>query len=111
MSTIIKKTSDLNDYIGFVVLSAPNNFPKVGPFSENSSANLDHAFNEIDAGMLLLQKKIKDSNQLNELRTLLEKSKKAYLDGDDIKGAHLLQDFQDIAFPSRFNDYKKRKNS
>lgn len=109
MGHMIKKLADLNDYIYFVILSAPDRFPKVGPFSENPQANLAHVFNEINAAMSWLEKKIKDNAKLSQLKTLLENAEQAYLEGDNITGAHLLQDFQDIVFPTRFDDYTATK--
>lgn len=104
MQATIKNLADLNDYIGFVVLSAPSKFPKIGPFSGNPQADVTHAFIQLNEGMRLLEKKLKSDEQMERLRKILDDSRNAYLQGDSKRGAHLLQDFQDIVFPGRFRD-------
>lgn len=104
MQAAIKNLADLNDYIGFVVLCAPNKFPKVGPFSGNPQADVNHAFVQLNEGMRLLEKKLKSDEQMEHLRKILDDSRNAYLEGDGKRGAHLLQDLQDIVFPGRFRD-------
>jgi hypothetical protein len=105
----IKKLSDLNDRIGFTVLAAPDQFPKVGVFGDDQKKNLLAAFDILQEGMPLVEKKIKDPVQLSRLQQLLNESLSAYQRGDDMKGAHLLQDFQNIVFPNRFKEYEERK--
>ena len=102
MNMIIKNLSDLNNYIGFVVLSAQNKFPRVGPFSGDHQSDLNHAFDQLKTGILLLAKKINDDKRMRQLQKMLDDSRNAYLEGDIKKGAHLLQDLQEIAFPDRF---------
>jgi hypothetical protein len=105
----IKKLSDLNDRLGFTVLAAPSSFPKVGAFGEDQSKNLLTAFDILREGLPLVEKKIKDPVLVTHLSQLLTDALAAYQEGDDKKGAHLLQDFQDIVFPNRFREYEERK--
>ena len=102
MTMKMSRLSELNDYLGFVVLSAPNKFPKVGPFGEDPANILETAFAQLREAMTLANKKIKDPEVIQELNTLLERSLSAYRAGDVGQGAHLLQDIQDILFPERF---------
>jgi hypothetical protein len=109
MAAKIEKLSDLRARISWIVLSAPAQFPTTGSFSDDQSKNLLVAFDLVYAGFSLVEKRIKDSSRLEELRTLLRDALVAYQHGDDKKGAHLLQDFQGMVFPDRFKEYEDRK--
>jgi hypothetical protein len=100
----ITRLSELNDYLGFVVLSAPNKFPKVGPFGVDPTENLEIAFSQLRDAMSLVKKKTDEPKLLQEINTLLESSLTAYRAGDNKQGAHLLQDIQNILFPERFGN-------
>ena len=105
----IKTLSDLSDRLGFTVLSAPDRFPKVGAFGTDQAKNLLVAFDILHEGFPLVEKKIKDPTQVAHLKQLLSDALAAYQQGDKKKGAYLLQDFEDIVFPSRFREYEARK--
>jgi hypothetical protein len=106
----IKKLSDLNDRIGFTVVSAPDRFPSVGTFGSDQKQNLVTAFNDLHEGFPFVETKIKDPVLLKQLKQLLAEALAAYQRGEKKTGAHLLQDFQDIVFPRRFQEYEERKN-
>jgi hypothetical protein len=101
---MINSLPDLNSYIGFVVLSAPDRFPRVGPFSEDQRANVTHAFEQLSSAMTLVETMIGDKARVEQLHGLLRAARLCYLEGEKLKGAHLLQDFQDMLFPDRFKD-------
>ncbi len=105
----IKQLSDLDDRIGFTVLSAPDRFPMVGSFGNDQKKNLLTAFDILYEGIPFVEQKIKDPEQLEHLKKLLRDALAAYQKGENKKGAHLLQDFQSIVFPNRFKEYEKRK--
>lgn len=109
MAAKIENLSDLRARISWIVLSAPDQFPTTGSFSDDQSKNLLIAFDLVYAGLSLVEKRIKDSSRLEELRALLRDALVAYQRGDDKKGARLLQDFQDMVFPDRFKEYEDRK--
>ncbi len=94
----VKRLSELNDLIGFVVLSAPDRFPQVGAYCTNQTQNLLTAFEKLNDGFYLVQRKIPDPVQLQKLRRLLQDALSAYQQADRKKGAHLLQEFQDSVF-------------
>jgi len=109
MAAKIENLSDLRARISWIVLSAPDQFPTTGSFSGDQSKNLVIAFDLVQAGFPLVEKKIKDPVQLEQLRKLLHDALVAYQHGEDKRGAHLLQDFQGIVFPDRFKEYEERK--
>ena len=76
----------------------PMNFQRKIFLEDNQQLNLEKAFSELNRGMEMLAKKIKDSNKAVQLQKLLDDSLAAYRRGDDVKGAHILQEFQIKAF-------------
>lgn len=105
----ITRLSEFNDALGFLVLAAPDHFPQRAPFGSNQEKNLRLKFKELEDGFPFVEQKIKDPAVLAQLRQLMKDSLTAYLQGDKKKGAHLLQDIQNIVFPRRFKEYEKRK--
>jgi uroporphyrinogen-III decarboxylase len=109
MATKIQNLSDLSDRLGFTVLAAPDRFPMIGSFGSDQKKNLVVAFERLEEGFPLVEKKIKDPAVLKQLRNLLSDALAAYQQSDRKKGAHLLQDFENIVFPNRFKEYEERK--
>ena len=105
----IQRLSELSDRLGFTVLAAPDRFPLVGSFGSDQKQNLVVAFQRLEEGLPLVEKKIKDPAILERLRGLLRDALAAYQQGDRKKGAHFLQDFENIVFPDRFKEYEARK--
>lgn len=93
----VENTNDLLDFLSYMVLYAPDDFPEEDYLSPSEQMNLEKAFDMLDKGMGFLKEKISDGDQINILQRLLDESKQAYERGDDIKGAHLLQEFEAIA--------------
>ena len=109
MATKTRTLSDLNDLMGFIVLAAHGKFPKVGPFTDDQEKNLMIAFEKLEGDLPLVEKKVRDPAQFEHLKQMLRDALAAYQQGDKKKGAHLLQDFQNIVFPNRFKEYEERK--
>lgn len=112
MTAKLQRLSDLRAEVNSIVLTAPDRFPLIGPFGPDQKKNLLIAFDELQRdGLPLVEKKIKDPAALEQLRNLLRDALAAYQQGDRKKGAHLLQDFQNIVFPNRFKEYEERKGN
>ena len=94
----VENTNDLLDFLSYVVLYAPDEFPEEDYLSASEQMNLEKAFEFLSKSMEFVKEKITDGDQLNKLKTLLDESKQAYENGDDVKGAHLLQEFEAIVF-------------
>jgi len=90
----IESLEDLYEFISMVVVYAPNDFPKEDFLSDQEQLDLKKAFEELNRGMTFVAKKIPDPNKQHKLQELLDASLAAYRDGDNVKGAHLLQDFE-----------------
>lgn len=90
----IKNYDSFVDFISYVLLSAPNDFPREDYLSGEKQMTLDKAFEELNGGMKFVMAKVKDDIVIAKLQNILDESHAAYRKGDNIKGAHLLQDFE-----------------
>lgn len=94
----VRDIDSLYNFLGYVVLRAPDRFPKEDYLSADQQMNLDRAFEELRVGMRFIDPGVADDAKRRALTALLDRSLAAYRAGDDVKGAHLLQDFQDLIF-------------
>lgn len=97
--------SDLNSYISFVVLSAPEKFPRVGPFTGDKINDLSQAFLALKSGVENLGQKLSVENR-DLAKARFVAAHQAHYSGDVMMGAHLLQDVQDALFPNRFTEHR-----
>jgi hypothetical protein len=96
--TWVRDITSLYDFIGYVVLSAPDRFPREDYLADEEQMNLDRAFAELRAGAALVEQDFPGANETRGLTELLERSLQAYKRGDEVAGAHLLQDFQNRVY-------------
>lgn len=94
----IKSIDHFYDFIGYVVLCAPNNFPHRDYHRAEEQMDLERAFSEIKESILLVEADFPGADLDRGLSQLLERSLDSYKQGDEVAGAHLLQDFQDLIF-------------
>lgn len=97
----VQSTNDLRDFLSLVVLYAPDEFPKEDYLEEHEQLDLDTAFSEITKGLELLKSNFPESSSYERLESLLTQALSAYQAGNDVKGAHLLQEFEALAFNGR----------
>jgi hypothetical protein len=92
MGAHIKSIEAYHDFITTVVLCAPDRFP----IREYHSARLDveSAFAILLNKFGFVEERIADPDLMLRLRAILDASLAAYRASDDLKGAHLLQDFE-----------------
>jgi hypothetical protein len=109
MARKFERYSDVTDFIGFMVLCCGKRFPKVGTFGDNQSENLEVAFQRLREGLPLVAKKLRNDEKLREVEGLIGASLAAYRSGDNMRGAHLLQDIENVVNPERFSEYSARK--
>lgn len=95
----VESLGDLLNFLSVVVVSAPDRFRKFDFLADEDQMDLSKAFAELEHGMIFVAEKIKDPQMLGRLRGILAASLHAYQSGDQIRGAHLLQDFEQIVFP------------
>lgn len=94
----VRSLRGLYNFIAHVVLGAPDRFPKEDFLSDAEQLNLDRAFDELRAGLQFVATSERDPSFHDRLRSVLDASLAAYRAGEKRKGAHLLQDFQDMIF-------------
>lgn len=96
----VKDIDSLYDFLGYVVLRAPNRFPVEDYLPADEQMTLDKAFSEIRTGLSFIDPEVAGAEKRKTLLDLLDASYLAYQRGDDIKGAHLLQDLEGLIFKS-----------
>ena len=102
MGSLVSQISDadgLYDFIGYVVLCAPDDFPNEDYLAPEEQMTLDRAFAELHNALPLLDPEVA-AGKLDLASSLLEQSLAAYRAANVHSGAHLLQDFQDLFFTS-----------
>ncbi|MFC0156126.1 hypothetical protein ACFFJ4_21825 [Xanthomonas dyei] len=98
----VNSIDSLYDFIGYVVLCAPDNFPVRDYLPADAQMNLDRAFAELRHGIELIEHDMADDAKRKHLASLLDQAFAAYKAGDELRGAHLVQDFQNLIF--KLND-------
>lgn len=96
----IRHLHELHDFIGLVILSAPDRFREEDFLSDDEQLTLQSAFAEIRNGLELVPVSENDPHYHDRLRAILDESLSAYRAGERKEGAHRLQDFRDMIFGS-----------
>ena len=82
------------DFISTIIGCAPNQFPKEDFYTNEEQLDLEKSFRLLDWKFPLVEERLRDQDLVPELRRLIQASLEAYRQDDDIKGAHLIQDFE-----------------
>ena len=90
----VKDFNGLVDFLSLVIVHAPDSFPREDYLDDDEQLTLDSAFAELRNGMKFVLPRVAGSDALDALGTQLDNALAMYRLGDDIKGAHLLQDFE-----------------
>ena len=94
----IQSIDSLYDFIGYVVLCAPDRFPRRDYIPEDRQMNLERAFEELKQAISLVETDYPGADQQRGLSATLDRALASYRQGDIVAGAHTLQDFQDLIF-------------
>ena len=94
----VRDISSFYDFIGYVVLRAPNRFPHEDYLPNDEQMTLEKAFSELQNGLSLVEKDHPGACASRKLHDLLNSSLAEYQNGNEVKGAHLLQDLQNLIF-------------
>ncbi len=94
----VRDINSFYDFIGYVVLSAPDQFPREDYLGPDEQMTLDRAFDELRQGIAFVELDFPGADRDRGLSALLERSLASYRNGDIVAGAHTLQDFQDLIF-------------
>ncbi len=94
----LRYIDDLYDFLGYVILSAPDNFPVEDFLAADDQMNLNKAFKQLRDGVEIAYPETFFPEKKPALYALLDRSLAAYRAGDDVASAHLLQDFEASIF-------------
>lgn len=95
------RVNDINsfyDFIGYVVLCAPDQFPQRDYLPAEDQMNLERAFVELHHGVEFIDPGVASGESLSTIKSLIDQAHAAYKGGDEVKGAHLLQDMEGMIF-------------
>lgn len=90
----IKNYNGFVNFLSLVIVHAPDGFPKEDYLRDDEQLTLESAFKELKDGMAVVEPRVSDGAVLDTLRGQLDHALAMYRQGDDVKGAHLLQDFE-----------------
>ncbi|KRD39818.1 hypothetical protein ASE35_05715 [Lysobacter sp. Root916] len=96
----VTNISSFKDFLSLVIVHAPDDFPQEDFLKLHEQLSLESAFHELSHGLTLMAQSGVSANAITNLADLLEKSLASYRSGDDIAGAHLLQELESQAFGS-----------
>ncbi|MBL8545129.1 MAG: hypothetical protein JNL81_01620 [Hyphomonadaceae bacterium] len=88
------------DFLSAVILCAPDRFPKESFLKDDQQLNLDRAFALLNDRFGLVEDRVKKPEILPRLRELLDAALVAYRQGEEVRGAHLVQDFRGLILES-----------
>jgi len=94
----VQSIDSLYDFIGYVVLCAPDQFPQRDYLPADQQMNLSRAFEELERGIALVEADFPGADEKRGLSVTLARALASYRQGDDVAGAHTLQDFQNLIF-------------
>lgn len=94
----VRDIDSFYNFIGYVVLRAPNSFPVEDYLPPEEQMTLEKAFAELRRGLQMVDPEVANELKREKLSSMLEASLIAYRAGDEVKGAHLLQDFEGMIF-------------
>jgi len=94
----VRDIDSFYNFIGYVVLTAPNRFPVEDYLPPDEQMTLDRAFTELRQGLQLVDPEVADEKKRAKLSALLDDSLGAYRSGDEVTGARLLNDFEALIF-------------
>ena len=94
----VNNLDGLYDFIGYVVLRAPDRFPREDYLKPDEQMTLDKAFSELRLGLNFVEIDVVGAETKRRLSSLLDEVQAAYIQGERKKGAHLLQDVEALIF-------------
>ena len=90
----VEDYDSLIEFISYLLLSAPSDFPEEDFLKPEEQMNLDKAHAVLKNSMEYAVPRMKDKSALPELMRMIEETFAAYRKGDEDRGAHLLQSFE-----------------
>lgn len=96
----VRDIDSLFNFIGFVVLRAPSNFPVEDYLPADEQLNLERAFAELRRGVELIKAQAPNLSGIEKLDVVLVEALAFYRRGEDLQGAQRLHDFEALIFKS-----------
>lgn len=84
------------DFVGFVILCAPDLFPGCDWHAPDEQMNLDRAFVGLRYGLDLAVKEKGESELVVKCRTLVDEAYSEYMAGHDMRGQRMLEEFDEL---------------
>lgn len=94
----VKDIDSLYNFIGYVVLMAPDRFPRRDYLREDEQMTLEKAFEELRRGVDLVKAQSPDLANADKLTGVLEDALALYRAGEETRGAHRLNDLEAMIF-------------
>ena len=94
----VRDVGSLYDFIGYVVLRAPDRFPREDYLQDEDQMTLDKAFDELRQGLTFVEADFPDRQIRATLLPVLDEAHASYRAGDEAKGASRLNDFSAMIF-------------
>lgn len=94
----IESVDDLWNFIAYVTLYAPDEFPTEDFLPVDEQMDLGRAFEQLRRGVEIAYPEPSFSEKRAALNGLLDQSYAAFTSGEEAKAAFLLKDFQDGIF-------------
>ena len=92
----LKKFEDYIDFISVVLLCSPNRFIYRDYLEEEDQLNLERSFKLLYDKFSLVEARIRNPSVLPEIRALLDASLAGYHAGNEMTGAHRIQEFRNL---------------
>lgn len=84
------------DFISIILGCAPDRFIREDFLADEDQLTLENSFGLMREQFPLVEARLKNKEIIPEIMHLLDASLTAYRAGEEIKGAHLIQDFRDL---------------
>lgn len=94
----VRDVSNLYNFIGYVVLRAPDQFPREDYLRDDEQMTLDKLFDELRAGVQLVQADFPERQIFGQLQDILDESLALYRSGESVAAAHRPQAFSSAIF-------------
>ena len=94
----VRDINSLYNFVGYVVLGAPDRFPKEDYLAEAEQMTLERAFTELRHGVSLVEADFPGADAKRGLSALLDEALALYKSGNEVAAAHRLQDFEALIF-------------
>jgi hypothetical protein len=91
--------ADYHDFLSLVIVCCPD-FPELDFLAPSEQLNVDRAFAELERDLPCTKARVRDEKRMAVLFEMLRMAHEAYRQGNDKRGAFILQELQGIIWPS-----------